>query len=379
MKKKSVLFVVHQLNTGGVQKALVTTLNCLDYEKLEVTLYIRKNRLDLLNEIEAPLKEIIINEDKTHYYRKPKAVLLSLISRSDKGENALNSYISSERMKYEHETFFNERHYDLAIAYIQGYTAEFVSKYVNADTKYMFFHGSEDENHVLHETIMPSFDKIIGVNSGVADFLRAAYPKVSGKIGHIDNYVDYENVLRQSKEFTIPKKRTTLCTVGRIAVVKGFDLAVEAARILRDEGLDYKWYFVGDGPERGIVEALAIDYKLHDKIIFTGMQSNPYPYINISDIYVQPSLAEAMPITLLEAQILCKPVVTTKTVGGMNIVKDGVTGIQVDIDPDSITGGIMKLVNDPELVASMVNELKKVDYTAEKERYRHDWAKLLEG
>ena len=379
MKNKSVLFVVHQLNTGGVQKALVTTLNCLDYEKLDVTLYIRKNRLDLLNEIKAPLKEIIINEDKTHYYRKPKAVLLSLISRSDRGENALNSYISSERMKNEHETYFKDRHFDIAIAYIQGYTSEFVSKYVNADRKYMFFHGSEDENHCLHEAIMPSFDRIIGVNSGVADFLRATYPKVYDKIGHLDNYVDYENVLRQSREFAIPKMRTTICTVGRMAEVKGFDLAVEAARILRNKGLDFQWYFVGDGPERGIVEALAKDYKLQDRIIFTGMQGNPYPYINVSDIYVQPSLAEAMPITLFEAQILCRPVVTTKTVGGMNIVKDGVTGLQVDIDPDSIAEGIMKLLNDPELVSSMVNELKKVDYVSEKERYRRGWAELLEG
>ena len=43
--KKKVLIAVHQLNLGGVQKALISALNAIDYSKNDVTLYIRKNRI----------------------------------------------------------------------------------------------------------------------------------------------------------------------------------------------------------------------------------------------------------------------------------------------------------------------------------------------
>ena len=48
MIKRKVLIVIHQLNIGGAQKALISALNAIDYTENDVTLYVRKNRLDLL-------------------------------------------------------------------------------------------------------------------------------------------------------------------------------------------------------------------------------------------------------------------------------------------------------------------------------------------
>ena len=48
MKKKKLLIVAHHLTIGGVQKSLISALKVIDYEKFDVTLYLRKNRTDLL-------------------------------------------------------------------------------------------------------------------------------------------------------------------------------------------------------------------------------------------------------------------------------------------------------------------------------------------
>ena len=141
--KCKVLFVIHQLNLGGVQKALISALNALDYSENEVTLYVRKNRMDLLPQVNRNVSKIIINQDTTKYYRKPHALWLQLllkINNSQKTKQRLNDYIVSSQMKYEKEHYFSDDvEYDLAVSYIQSYTAKFVDENVKAKRKVMFY------------------------------------------------------------------------------------------------------------------------------------------------------------------------------------------------------------------------------------------------
>ena len=139
--KKKVLIAVHQLNLGGVQKALISALNAIDYSKNDVVLYIRKNRTDLIESVNKNVSKIIINKDNTKYYRKPYSLLL-LIKLSIAilfGKNTsemnkrLNDYIVDLQMKYEKEHYFSDDTiYDVAISYIQSHTAKFVSENIKA-------------------------------------------------------------------------------------------------------------------------------------------------------------------------------------------------------------------------------------------------------
>ena len=81
MAKQKLLIAVHQMNMGGVQKSLLCALRALDYDRYDVTLYVRKNRCDLLKQADPRVNRIVVNDDKTRYYRKPCAVLLFLIYR----------------------------------------------------------------------------------------------------------------------------------------------------------------------------------------------------------------------------------------------------------------------------------------------------------
>ena len=381
--KRKVLFVVHQLNLGGVQKALISALNALDYSENEVTLYVRKNRTDLLPQVNRNVSRIIINQDAAKYYRKPYAVWLQLlikISNSSKTKRKLDDYIVSSQMKYEKEHYFSDDvEYDLAISYIQSYTAKFVDENVKAKRKVMFYHGSTDEFHDVNEKAIQHFERIYCVSKGAQKAVQGFYPQFAEKIGCLENYVDAESVRHKANEFIpdYPKDKLILCSCGRITPVKGFDLAVGAAKILKQKGLDYKWYFVGDGVDRANIESLISENQLDDYIEITGLQDNPYPYIKNSDIYVQPSYEEAHPLSIIEAQILLKPIVSTATVGGKSIIVDGETGVIAEIKSDSLAQKIDSINQDKDLQDDIQNNLSKIDYSKDYQRFRKEWEKLL--
>jgi len=387
MAKRKVLIAVHQLNIGGVQKSLIPALNAIDYTQNDVTLYVRKNRCDLLPLVNKNVSEVIVNKDKTKYYRKPYAVYLHImlklygLLKKDKSavQKKLNNYIISQQMKYEKEHYFSDnKEYDVAVSYIQSHTAKFVCDNVNAKKKVMFFRGSTDENHEMHMEIMKSFDSIYCVSCGSKEALARLYPIYEYKMRVIDTFVDYESVIKKSTEYDVKKGKITLASCGRITVVKGFDLAVEAAKILKDKNIDFLWYFVGDGSCRSQIDDLINQYGLEDKIVITGLKENPYPYLESCDIYIQPSLEESFGRTIKEAMILGKPVVSTKTVGGCEQITDKKNGVLTEITSKSIADGINTLLEDKELFMRIVDNLKSVDYSMEIDNYKQKWKKLLE-
>lgn len=383
--KRKVLFVVHQLNLGGVQKALISALNALDYSENEVTLYVRKNRTDLLPQLNRNVSKIIINQDTTKYYRKPYAIWLQLLLKikySQKTKQRLNDYIVSSQMKYEKEHYFSDDvEYDLAVSYIQSYTAKFVDENVKAKRKVMFYHGSTDEFHDVNEKVMQHFERIYCVSKGAQKTVQGFYPQYADRIDCLENYVDAESVRQRANEFVpnYPMDRLILCSCGRITSVKGYDLAVGAAEILKKNGLDFKWYFVGDGVDRPKIESIISEKQLAGFIEITGLQDNPYPYIKNCDIYVQPSYEESYGLTIIEAQILGKTIVSTATVGGQSIINDGENGVIADINAESIAQKINLVYQDKDLQQSIQNTLAKIDYSKDYLRFRNDWKKLLEG
>lgn len=390
MKKRKVFIAIHQLNLGGAQKALISALNAIDYAENEVTLYVRKDRLDLLPQVNRNVSNIIINQDHTRYYRKPYAVLLHIKSKindwlkrsNESNDEKLKQYIVKKQIEFEKRHYFSEElSYDIAISYIQGYTAKAVAENVKAKRKVMFYHDSTDSLHHLHCVIMQHFERIYCVSKGAQRAVQGFYPQFAEKIECLENYVDAENVRHKANEFVpdYPNDKLILCSCGRMTPVKGFDLAVEAARVLFQQGKIFKWYFVGDGVDRQRIEQLIIDNNLSEVIEITGLQDNPYPYIKKCDIFVQPSYEESYGLTLIEAQILHKLIVSTATLGANGIIHDESDGVLANATANSVAQKIMFLLNEKQLQTKILDNLGRIDFFSQYQRFRKEWNKLLEG
>jgi glycosyltransferase involved in cell wall biosynthesis len=115
------------------------------------------------------------------------------------------------------------------------------------------------------------------------------------------------------RRLSLAPDRKIVGAVGRLAAVKGHRVLIQALQKMPDV---VDLVLVGDGPERPALEALALDLDMADRVRFLGQREDLELIYPAFDVLCQPSLAEGLPRTILEAQSCGVPVVATK-VGGM--------------------------------------------------------------
>ena len=119
-----------------------------------------------------------------------------------------------------------------------------------------------------------------------------------------------------------------LVCVGRLCEQKGQLLLIEAARRLRDQGIHFNLVLAGDGELRGEIETLIEQYKLESTVRITGWLSADQvrEQILASRALVLPSFAEGLPVVIMEAMALRRPVISTYVAGIPELVHSGVHG-----------------------------------------------------
>jgi colanic acid/amylovoran biosynthesis glycosyltransferase len=119
-----------------------------------------------------------------------------------------------------------------------------------------------------------------------------------------------------------------LVCVGRLSEQKGQLLLVEAAGRLAAEGLDFRLVLVGDGPLRNQIEERIAELGIAHQIIITGWASNleVQQHILAARALVLPSFAEGLPVVIMEALALGRPVLSTYVAGIPELVEPDVCG-----------------------------------------------------
>jgi len=127
---------------------------------------------------------------------------------------------------------------------------------------------------------------------------------------------------------TPPAAEPRLVCVGRLCEQKGQLLLVEAAHRLSRKGINFELVFAGDGEMRREVEALVAQYGLAGQVRITGWISNDAVRKEILAArgLVLPSFAEGLPVVLMEAMALRRPVLTTYVGGIPELVRPGENG-----------------------------------------------------
>ncbi|MGL5063287.1 MAG: glycosyltransferase, partial [Microcoleus sp.] len=125
----------------------------------------------------------------------------------------------------------------------------------------------------------------------------------------------------------IPAAPRLVC-VGRLSEQKGHLLLLEAASKLAATGFDFKLIFVGDGPLRSEIEQQISQLKLQNHIEITGWASGEevQQQLLASRAMVLPSFAEGLPVVIMEALALNRPVISTYVAGIPELVEPGVCG-----------------------------------------------------
>jgi colanic acid/amylovoran biosynthesis glycosyltransferase len=169
------------------------------------------------------------------------------------------------------------------------------------------------------------------------------WPKV--KVVHCGLESDFHDTPGSSP----PAARQLVC-VGRLCEQKGQLLLVEAARRLAANGTDFELILVGDGEMREEIEALIARYRLEGKVHITGRISSERlrDEILAARALVLASFAEGLPMVIMEAMALRRPVISTYVAGIPELVQPGIHGWLVPAgDLDALVGAMQACLDTP--------------------------------
>jgi len=147
----------------------------------------------------------------------------------------------------------------------------------------------------------------------------------------------------------IPDQPRLVC-IGRLCEQKGHLLLIEVAGRLAVEGLQFRLVLVGDGPLRSKIEALIAQLGLQNHVEITGWASNPevQQHILAARVMVLPSFAEGLPVVVMEALALSRPVLSTYVAGIPELVEPGACGWLVPPGSvDSLTEAMRAILQTP--------------------------------
>ena len=370
MKKPKLFFIIHSLGAGGAEKSLVSLLNSIPPEKYDIDLMVigsggifRPQIPEYINIIPSPLSlralcysfHLRQFKDEAKWHTYILKFLLVFIVRMF-GNRKLQIY-QRQWAIWKHIIPSLKTKYDVAISYMSGFCNYFVIDKIPYTTKKILWihhdYSEFTENRSFDLRYFCKADAVATVSPVCKDALCKDFPNIAEKFVVIENISNASLIKKQSLDVISKhiqkEQRLKIISMGRFAPIKGMDLAIKAAHILKEKSRDFKWYFLGDGPERNNLESMITEYGLSDNIELLGVKSNPYPYIAAADIYCQPSRFEGKSIAIDEAKILCKPIVVTRYPSVSDTIENNINGLIVDIDAQSIAKGVETLLVQPQL------------------------------
>lgn len=384
---KNILIFSHAMELGGAEKALLGLLETIDSTKYNVDLFLMRHSGELYKYIP---KDIHVLEEKSEYASLAIPIVDVLIKRQFRvawgrfiGKACAKKRIKKLKLpndndvalEYSHKYTVNampmisDKEYDLAISFLTPHY--FVAQKVKAKKKIAWIHTDYSMVAVDRESqleMWKAFDVIASISEKVTENFLDIFPELSDKVQMIQNimpikYIEEISSLFIPEDEMVSDKAIKLLSIGRFCTAKNFDNVPDICKRLIENGLDIKWYLIGYGRDENLIKDRIIECGMQDHVIILGKKENPYPYIKACDYYVQPSRYEGKCVSVIEAQMLHKPVIITDYATSRCQLDDGIDGVIVSLDNEACAVGISAVLNDSKLIKHLVENCIQRDYS----------------
>lgn len=331
---RKILVITNDLEIGGIQKSLIDFLRYLVGRGDDIDLLLWQKGGTLRGKVPSSVRII-----EKEYIKPWRNILLEkkISAKIEFFTTYLRFQFYSKVVKKPWLFYPRiEQHYDIAVSYSQnGYPRFYAIDRVSADKKYLWYHhGSYNlmgGMYELDKKYYGEFDRLITVSSANKQMLIKHFPEYTDKFFIVPNIINVNDIILGSKQEVSDFIKTddvfTFVTVSRFSREKGIDLAVDVATELKKQGLKFVWLLIGDGDYYQEINK-TIKYRgIDDVCILLGSKENPYPYMKLADIYIQPSYVESQSIAVYEALVLKKVIVATNLPALNDALLNGELGV----------------------------------------------------
>lgn len=346
---KKILIGITHLEIGGAERVLVDLVNELS-NSYDITLYLLYKGGSLESSLNENIKILyLFNKMNMNIFDKLCFKFNMLVG---------NKKYFFKNIKLEE--------YDKTIAFLEGPITHIFS--MLKSKKIAFVHTNLDKQYnglkrkieiKRNKLSYKNYNDIVFVSNSTLDSFNKDY-NINTNKHVIYNYANIENIINKSnaENITLSDNFNFLC-VCRVTESKGLMRLLDIHKKLFENNLTHKIYVVGDGPQFNELQDKTKKLNCTDSFILLGKKENPYPYIKACDTFVLPSLYEGYGMVLVEAIILKKQILTTKT-GAIEAVKDYPNAIISDNNFDSLYENMKNIISNKDLNCIQYN------YTNEK-------------
>lgn len=214
-------------------------------------------------------------------------------------------------------------------------------------------------HRLVDRTLALVSTRLIACTAQVADKLHNQDGIAASRIVTLANGVDLQRFANVTpvdieRELDACGSGPWLAVLGRLEPVKGQAYLLECLALLRDQGTDFRCVLIGDGPERDALVEQVARLQLTQHVRFAGFRDNVPAWLAAIDVLVMPSRWEGLPMALLEAMALGKPVVAHAVGGIPDVVRDGQEGLLVaPHHPQQMVQALARLLGDAALREQM--------------------------
>ena len=372
--KVNLLFICANMSVGGFQKSLINLLEYMSYDKYDVDVLLIHKEGIFLNYLSNNVNILSFNDIADYFYSYPiaiKKLIKSLkfglaimrsvnliISLIDKGYGAI--FMSKMLPRIDKE-------YDVCVDYGGQFQNYYMIDKIRAKKKITYFHsdyGKWDKYCQADKIYYPKADWIVTVSEECVNAMKRYFPDCSRKIVCIENIITrrcLEKFMSSDTNISFLRHRENIIiTVGRVCHDKGIDIAIDVAQMLKKElGNNFIWVWIGPSDSRLDYVQEVDKKKLSDNFVFTGAQIDPYSYMKLADVYVQPSRFEGKAVSVEEALVLNIPVVATDFSTVHDQISEGNNGFITSFENENIKNAIIKLLTDKSLNQKIRNYQKE--------------------
>ncbi len=357
-KEKSILFHYSILNVGGAERSLLRLMRYLSDKGWNVFLVLTAGGGTLEDEIDPRVHVYHLRSIAAGNQFKGASTLLGrIINLSDLclyGITRIEEYIKSIFL-------FSKYRFDAAAISLHGLSPKFVCRFIRAKCRIQWIRNdlllcdSEQKAQNNITQYKNCLDHFVCVSQTAERSLNTLFPELQDRTSTVYNIIAPEEMKKLAEDGKAPEmennpsflKVVTVCRLSDKA--KGLLRMVSVHSRLNQEGIDFQWFIVGDGPDKEKMQIAINKAGLTDKMILLGSRENPFPYYKNADISATLSYYEGLCGAVNEAKVIGKPVIATEFSGIYEQIEDGETGIIVANNEESIFNGMRQLLCNSEL------------------------------
>lgn len=252
------------------------------------------------------------------------------------------------------------KHMKIDILHVHGYKENFIGGVAAKllKTRVIRTHHGKGmiEGSLFHSLIEKINEKLltskfISVSNDLKRFLLSKNFKAN-KISVIRNGIDVElicpsrNKTEIRDQLHIAHGNIVVGTLGRLVSVKGHKYLLEAIKLVLEREKKVVFVVAGDGPLFEDMVRYAKTLGVDKNVRFIGFTDDPISILNAFDIFILTSLHEGIPISLLEAMCLQKPIISTAVGGIPEVIHNGHNGLLIpERDSMAIADACLKLIS----------------------------------